>query len=71
MKKLAILVLSMVSCLWVIGCAGVGETGEERRNRYSLQTELEARQFMDDLDDVMLMDKAPTTSNWHVNTGLR
>ena len=70
MKKMAILLLLCI-CLQAVlaGCAGTIETGSERLRRYWEITELQSKQFNDDLDYLLLYERNSRLSEYHARVG--
>jgi hypothetical protein len=69
MSKLCItLVLVSLALVFVSGCT-TGETYAERSFRITQSWDIDSRLMMDDIDDILLIDKNSTLSFWHQRTG--
>ena len=70
MKKLVILLLLSI-CLGTVlaGCAGTIDTGPERLRRYWEITEIQGRQFNDDLDYLLLYERSSRLTEYHGRAG--
>jgi len=70
MKKIAALLLACL-CLGsvMVGCDGTISTAGDRARRYWLITEVQNRQFNDDLDYLLLMERSSGLSEYHARVG--
>ena len=70
MKRIAIL-LVLCMCLGTIlaGCGGTIDTSAERARRYWEITELQQRQFNDDMDYLLLYERNSRLTEYHARIG--
>lgn len=70
MKKTTILLLLCMGLGIVLaGCSGTIDSGSDRCRRYWQITELQARQFNDDLDYLLLYEQSSRLTEYHARVG--
>lgn len=68
-KTVILLLLCMGLGIVLAGCSGTIDSGGDRARRYWQITELQARQFNDDLDYLLLYERNSRLSEYHSRVG--
>jgi len=70
MKKITAMLLACL-CLgsMMVGCSGTISSPGDRARRYWLITEVQSKQFNDDLDYLLLMERNSRLSEYHARVG--